>query len=142
MRELSPGHIIVIITSRNEEWMQQEILLELVRAGARPVDRPEETGILIDGGGTKPFVVERGWSGPAGYYNEQWSIRRGGREVLYESEPRQIFVRGIQSVTNYTDTVDERIRLEPGSYELVFLIDGMFMGNVGVQVKALEAATT
>jgi hypothetical protein len=120
--------------------MQQEILLELVRAGVRPVDPPEESGILIDGGGTRPFVVERGWSGAAGYYNEQWSIRRGGRDVLYQSEPRQIFVRGIQSVTNYTDTVSDRLRIEAGNYELVFLIDGMFMGHVGVQAKALEAA--
>lgn len=119
--------------------MQQEIVVELVRAGARPEGESGE-GILINGGGTRPFVVERGWSGVAGYYNEQWSIRRGGREVLYQSEPRLIFVRGLQSVTNYTDTVNDRIRLDPGDYELVFLIDGMFMGHVPVQAKALQAA--
>lgn len=119
--------------------MQEEIL-ELVRAGVRPVDRPDEIGILISGGGTSPFVVERGWSGAAGYYNEQWSIRRGGKQVLYQSEPRQIFVRGIQSVTNYTDTVTDRIRLEPGDYELVFLIDAFFMGYTPIQARALEAA--
>ena len=119
--------------------MQREILVELVRAGARP-ERESQEGILISGGGTTPFVVERGWSGPAGYYNEQWSIRRGGREVLYQSEPRQIFVRGPQSVTNYMDTVSERIRLEPGNYELVFLIEGMFMGHVPIQARALDAA--
>jgi hypothetical protein len=119
--------------------MQQEILVELVRAGARPESESVE-GIIVDGGGTKPFVVERGWSGPAGYYLEQWSIRRGGREVLYQSEPRQIFVRGVQSVTNYTDTVTDRIRLEPGNYQLVFLIDGMFMGNVEVNARAGGAA--
>jgi len=139
MREPCPGHIIVTITTRNGEQMQQEILVELVRAGARPEGESVE-GIIVDGGGTKPFVVERGWSGPAGYYLEQWSIRRGGREVLYQSEPRQIFVRGVQSVTNYTDTVTGRIRLEPGNYQLVFLIDGMFMGHVEVQARAGGAA--
>ena len=138
MRELC-GHIIVTITTRNGEQMQQEILVELVRAGARPEGDSVE-GIIVDRGGTKPFVVERGWSGPAGYYLEQWSIRRGGREVLYQSEPRQIFVRGVQSVTNYTDTVTDRIRLEPGNYQLVFLIDGMFMGNVEVHAEAGGAA--
>jgi hypothetical protein len=121
--------------------MPREILVELVRAGVRPEGRPEETGILVDGGGTRPFVVERGWSGAEGYYNEQWSIRRGGKQVLYQAEPRLIFVRGVQSVTSYTDTVDIRIRLEPGDYQLVFLIEGMFMGHIDIQATALERAT-
>lgn len=115
--------------------LQQEIVLELVRAGVRPEGKPGESGIYLSGGGTgpfvvEPFVVERGWSGVAGYYNEQWSIRRGGTEVLYTSESRQLFVRGVQSVTSYTDTVLDRIRLDPGEYNLVFLVEGMYLGHV------------
>jgi hypothetical protein len=133
--------IIVLVTSRNGEEMPRDILVELVRAGVRPVARSEETGILIEGGRTRPFVVERGWSGPEGYYNEEWSIRKGGREVLYQTEPRLIFIRGVQSVTSYTDTVEERIRLDPGDYQLVFLIEGMYMGHIDIRATALERAT-
>jgi hypothetical protein len=133
--------IIVLVTSRNGEEMPRDILVELVRAGVRPVARSEETGILIEGGRTRPFVVERGWSGPEGHYNEEWSIRKGGREVLYQTEPRLIFIRGVQSVTSYTDTVEERIRLDPGDYQLVFLIEGMYMGHIDIPASALERAT-
>lgn len=118
----------------------QEIVLELVRAGIRPAGSPEGTGILVSEGGTTPFTVERGWSGVAGYYNEQWSLRRGGTETLYTSATRQIFVRGLQSVTSYTDTVDQRIRLDPGQYNLVFLIEGMFLGHVDVYAAAAGGA--
>jgi hypothetical protein len=121
--------------------MPREILVELVRAGVRPEGHPEATGILVSGGRTRPFVVERGWSGAEGYYNEEWSIRKGGRQVLYQTEPRLIFIRGVQSVTTYTDTVDERIRLEPGDYQLVFLIEGMYVGHIDIRATALERAT-
>lgn len=118
----------------------QEIVLELVRAGIRPAGSPESSGIVVSGDGTTPFTVERGWSGVAGYYNEQWSLRRGGTEAIYTSPHRQIFVRGLQSITSYTDTVDERIRLEPGQYNLVFLIEGMYLGHVDVIATALDGA--
>ncbi len=121
--------------------MPREIFVELVRAGVRPEGRPEQSGILVAEGRTRPFVVERGWSGAEGYYNEQWSIRRDGRQVFYQSEPRLIFVRGVQSVTSYTDTIDERIRLETGDYQLVFLIEGMYMGHLDIQAVALERAS-
>ena len=129
------------MTSWDGEQMPRQILVELVRAGVRPEGRPEETGIPISGGVTRPFEVERGWSGVAGHYNEEWSIRRGGKEILYRSEPRLIFIRGVQSVTSYTDVVDESIRLEPGSYHLVFLIEGMYMGHIDIEARALERVT-
>jgi hypothetical protein len=120
--------------------MSREIVVELVRAGVRPEGKPGASGILLSDGATMPFIVERGWSGVAGYYNEQWSIRRGGKQVLYRSEPRQIFIRGLQSVTSYVDTADERIKLDDGNYELVFLIEGMFVGYIGVQARSLTGA--
>lgn len=120
--------------------MLQEMVLELVKAGVRPEARPAESGILVAGGVTQPFVVERGWSGVAGYYTEQWSIRRGGRQTFYSSKPRQVFVRGLQSVTSYTDTVSESVRLEPGEYNLVFLVDGLFLGYVDFSASAPEPA--
>lgn len=116
-------------------------MLELVRAGIRPEGSPGESAIVLSEGGTRPFTVERGWSGVAGYYNEQWSLRRGGSEVLYTSPARQIFVRGLQSVTSYTDTIDDRIRMDPGEYNLVFLIEGLYLGHVDVFASALDGAT-
>ena len=118
----------------------REIMVELVRAGVRPVGR-DELGIVVEGGGTRPFIVERGWSGVEGHYNEEWSIRKGGKTVLYRADPKLIFIRGVQSVTSYIDTVEERIRLEPGDYQLVFLIEGFYMGHVDIRASILERAT-
>ncbi|MGQ0679465.1 MAG: hypothetical protein ACT4OM_07400 [Actinomycetota bacterium] len=118
--------------------MLQEIVLELVRAGVAPEGRPGESGVLVSEGGTRPFVVTRGWSGVAGYYNEQWSLRRGGRQILYSSPARQIFVRGLQSVTSYSDAVAGRVRLDPGEYNLVFTMDGLYLGHVDLIARSAD----
>lgn len=120
--------------------MVQEYTLELIRARVAPAEAPFEQGIKLIDGKTAPFIVERGWSGPGGNYTEQWSIRRGGREVLYKSEEKLIFVRGIQSITAYKDQVDEPIELSPGDYNLVFIVGGMFMGSVEITASATETA--
>jgi hypothetical protein len=115
--------------------MPQEYVLDLVRTSVAPVDNPFEERISSRGGRTLPFKVLRSWSGPAGTYIEQWSIRRGGAEVLYRHSAQLITVRGMQSVSDFTDTVTEPIELEPGTYKLVFIVEGRFMGAVDIEVK-------
>lgn len=120
--------------------MPQDVLIELVSAKVARVDRQWESTIEVREGKSLPFLVERSWSGPAGHYIEQWSLRRGMREVVYKSQPNSVFVRGIQSLTTHTDRVEEAIPLEPGSYRLVFVVEGYFMGSVEVEVVSTGSA--
>jgi len=120
--------------------MSQDALLELVEAHVAPAERTYERGLQVVGGTAKPFLVERSWAGPAGYYWEQWSIRRGGRDVIFTSEPKQIFVKGIQSLRVFTDRVDQAISIEPGKYNLVFIVGGLFMGSVEIEVSENSTA--
>lgn len=115
--------------------MPKDYFLELVRATVSPADRAWESGIPVLDGRTQPFRISREWSGPAGHYAEAWSIRRGFHEVVYEHPPKEIKVRGMQSVSEHTDRVDDLLRLEPGSYLLVFVVEGLFMGSVDIEVR-------
>ncbi len=113
--------------------MLKDLLLQLVEAKVHRADRPFDSRVIVEGGTTRPFVLERGWSGPSGSYLETWSIRRGeGREIVHESAARPIFVRGIQSVTRFSDLVSSPINLEPGTYDLVFVVEGRFMGSATI----------
>lgn len=115
--------------------MPQDYVLDLVRASVTPIDSPFEEGIQCRDGVTLPFKLIRSWSGPAGTYTEQWSIRRGGAEVIYRHPAQLINVRGMQSVSDFTDTVTEPLELPAGVYKLVFVVEGRFMGAVDIEVK-------
>lgn len=117
-----------------------EIYLELVGAKVAPADRPYEQGIEIVDGRTKPFVVERSWIGPMGHYWEQWSIQREGGEVVLDGESQRIFVRGFQSIRTFTDRVEEPVALEPGKYNLVFHVEGVFMGSAEIEAASNSTA--
>lgn len=114
---------------------QHPQFLELVKVRVIPDDNPVESGILLDGTISLPFMLERAWSGNAGYYFEEYQIKVGDKTV-FQSSPRQIFVRGLQSITSHQDRVDERIALEPGVCHLLFLVDGVHTATVEVPVKA------
>ena len=120
--------------------MPQDYALELVSARVTPASRPWEEGISLSGGATRPFRVVRLWSGPAGHYIEQWSIRRGMREVVYEHPAGEINVRGMQSVSEHVDLIDRPLTLEPGDYLLVFVVEGRFMGSAEISATASSDA--
>ncbi len=115
--------------------MAHDYFLQLMKARVAPVDRPWEQGIDLANGSTRPFVVERAWSGPAGTYIEEWSIRRDGK-VLYRRPSDYIRVRGTQSVSAYSESVTDPIALESGAYDLVFVVEGYLMGSAGIEVLA------
>lgn len=115
--------------------MPKEYFLELVSARVAPADRSYRDGILLGDGKTEPFLVERSWSGPAGNYVEQWSIRRGLSEVLHRPPAGLIRVRGMQSVSTVVDRVDDPVLLESGDYKLVFVVEGHFMGSADIRVE-------
>jgi hypothetical protein len=112
---------------------------KIIRASVRPVRlNYGETGIPVRGGETLPFVVHRGWNAPMGYYNETWYlVHPETREVLYESPPRARLIQGLPTVTDLRDEVPGGFRLAPGSYKVVFALDGFKGGEI--DVEAVEA---
>ncbi|MGH2707505.1 MAG: hypothetical protein ACRDJK_04350, partial [Actinomycetota bacterium] len=113
--------------------MAHDYFLQLMKARVAPADRPWEQGIDLADGNTRPFVVERSWSGPAGTYIEEWSIRRDGK-VLYRRPSGYIRIRGMQSVSTYSEWIENPIALDPGAHELVFVVEGYLMGSAGIEV--------
>ena len=118
--------------------MPEEYFLQLVQPRVAPAARPWESGLPLENGRTAPFVVDRGWVGPAGTYIEEWSIRRGDK-VLYRHPAAYIEVRGFQAVRRFTDTVRTPLALEPGDYDIVLVVEGYRMGSFTVEATPLGA---
>ncbi len=116
--------------------MPEEYFLTLVGPRVAPATRPGASGLPLEDGHTLPFVVDRGWVGPAGTYIEQWSIRDGER-ILYRHPARYIEVRGFQSVRRFSDTVRVPVRLEPGIYDIIFVVEDYRMGSFAVEAGPL-----
>jgi hypothetical protein len=121
---------------------QRKILLATVRPAKAAYG---SSGIALRRGHTLPFVIYRQWSAPAGYYSEQWFlVVPDTKEVVHEGPVRrETLIWGLQSVTELTDTVSESIRLEPGTYRIVFALGGLMGGELEVEVfeaPAEEAA--
>lgn len=98
------------------------------------------SGIAVGGGRTKPFVVARSWSAPAGVYPEGWYlIDPSTREVFYERTEPEVSVFGLQSLTEVVTEVTEPIPLAPGSYQVVFALGGVMGGQLDVDVSEAPA---
>jgi hypothetical protein len=114
--------------------LQRKVVFSEVRP-ARVSDGT--SGIVLKEGRTLPFVVSRSWSAPAGHYTEAWYlVHPETREVLFESSSEEVKVWGLQSWTEFTDTVSEPIRLAPGSYLIVFALGGLKGGELTVPAVA------
>lgn len=86
------------------------------------------------GGRTAPFRVRRTWSAPAGHYLEAfYLIDPETREVLFEGPQRETLVLGLQARTEIVDEIREPIALEPGSYEIVFVLGAVMGGTLPVE---------
>lgn len=121
--------------------MARQYVLDLVTVTITPADNETRLGIELDGAYSRPFTVYREWSGPVGYYFEQIVVKQDD-QVAYESEPKQIFVRGLQSKTAYTDTIEARIRLKPGPCQVAFVIDGTLMAYTEIEAVTFSPAGT
>jgi hypothetical protein len=115
---------------------------KIVSASVRPARAAHgNTGISLSGGRTLPFVVTRGWNAPAGNYIEAWYlIDPETREVLFEGPSRRASVWGLLSWTEFTDTIEESVPLEPGNYEIVFALSGLLGGRTPVEAREVAAA--
>jgi hypothetical protein len=117
---------------------QRKILV----ASVRPAKAAHgASGIALRRGRTLPFVIYRQWSAPAGYYSEQWFlVVPDTKEVVHEGPVRrETLIWGLQSVSELTDTVTASIKLEPGTYRIVFALGGLLGGEVDVEVYEAPA---
>jgi hypothetical protein len=107
---------------------------KVVANDVRPLRIGDGTsGIALKNGRTLPFVVTRSWSAPAGHYPEAWYlVDPATREVLYGSSTEEVRVWGLQSWTEFSDTVTEAIPLTPGGYLIVFALGGQQGGEMNV----------
>ncbi|MFP5352143.1 MAG: hypothetical protein ACLGIB_06240 [Actinomycetota bacterium] len=111
---------------------------KILTASVRPLKAAHGTqGIAVRGGRSLPFVVSREWSAPAGYYSEQWFLVKDDGEVIYEAPAEIRLIWGLQSRTEFADTVEAPIALEPGKYQIVFALDRLRGGEI--EVTAAEA---
>ena len=117
---------------------------KILKASVRPVKAGHGAeGIAVRNERSLPFVVSREWSAPAGYYSEQWFLVRKDGEVMYEGPALTRLVWGLQSRTEFTDTVEEPVALEPGEYQIVFALDRLRGGEIdltAIEAPAEEAA--
>jgi hypothetical protein len=113
---------------------------KLLAGAVRPVRLSHgETGLPIVNGEALPFVVERKWNAPAGYYPEQWFlIDPNTREILYEGPEKRVLIIGLATWTDVSDTSPGGFSLAPGAYQIVFALGGVQGGVVDVQAVAIE----
>ena len=114
---------------------------KIVRTAVRPL-RPSHgaAGIPVRAGKTLPFVVERGWNAPAGYYTETWFlVHPESREVLFEGPGQVRLVRGLPTITDFSDEVRIDLTLQPGPYKIVFALDGVKGAEVDVEAVEVPA---
>ncbi len=96
-----------------------------------------DSGLALRDGHTVPFVVERAWLAPIGYYEETWYlVDPQTREVLYEGPKRVELIFGLQALTRLADTVTEPLALTRGRYLIVFALGGLKGGEV--EMEAFE----
>lgn len=118
---------------------------KVIASEVRPIRRAHgEAGISLRHGKALPFTVLRSWVAPAGYYVEQWwLVHPETKDILYESEPREALIWGLQATTELLDEVHASIPLEAGTYHLVFSLGGLKGSEVEVEavdLPVVEAA--
>lgn len=119
--------------------------LKILSAAVRPAKAAHGTeGIALQNGRSLPFVVTRGWSAPAGYYSEQWFlVKPDTGEVMFEGPAVTRLVWGLQSRSEFVETIETPVALEAGNYQIVFALNRLRGGELdvaAVEVPAEHAA--
>jgi len=107
----------------------------------RPVKPSQgDAGIPLSRDRTLPFTVLRQWIAPAGHYAERfYLVDKDSREIIWEGPQRRQTTWGLQGATEEKTTVDDSIRLKPGSYLLVFALGGVSGGEFDVEAFEVPA---
>lgn len=108
-----------------------------------PLGRRAAQGVAAVDGTTTPFLVQRSWSAPGGgTHREWWLIRRPawmGGDVAYRSPERRVRLR--EGATGLVEVVRDPVRLEPGPWEVEFVVDGVPAGTAEIEVADRSSAT-
>jgi hypothetical protein len=116
---------------------QKKVIEQSVRPARLTVGA---AGIPVRNGKTLPFTVERVWSAPAGHYPETfYLIDPKSREVYFEGPVVEYLMLGLQARTELATSVRDRIELTPGSYAIVFALQGSSGGEFPVEVFEVSA---
>jgi hypothetical protein len=115
---------------------------KVVMSAVRPARLEHGTeGIAVLGGRTLPFVVKRAWNAPAGNWPEAWYlVDPATREVLFEGPQKIVSVWGLLAWTEFSDEVNPRLLLDPGTYLIVFALGGVQGGQMEVEAHAVAAS--
>ena len=90
--------------------------------------------------GSQPFGVHRIYKGAQGMYEEVLSIADSDGQIIWESRPRRLELRGEMYEDLFRRTVGERIEItSTGEHTLLFYLDGQLAGRVPVFIDAPES---
>lgn len=90
--------------------------------------------------GSQPFGVHRIYKGAQGMYEEVLSIADADDQIIWESPPRRVELRGEMYEDLFRRTVDERIEItSTREHTLLFYLDGQLAGRVPVFIDAPES---
>lgn len=91
---------------------------------------------------SRPFVVDRIYRGPQGYYDESWAVVDGEGRLVYQHPYGRIHLRGEMFEDRFRDTVKAPITVETAEeHQLVFVVSRTEIGRIPCFIDAPESAT-
>jgi hypothetical protein len=93
-------------------------------------------------GGSRPFGINRVYKGAQGTYEEVLALVDPDGQVIWESAPRYLELRGEMFEDLFRRQVPERIEITSArEHTLVFYLDGGIVGRVPVFIDAPESVS-
>lgn len=124
--------------------------VKLMTAMAFDVAAYEETGVsdpVLQVAGELPgpartFSIHRVYKGAQGVYEEVLALAAPDGEVIWESDPRSIELRGEMFEDLFRRTVTDRVTIgSTAEHTLLFSIDGAIVARIPVFIEAPESVT-
>jgi hypothetical protein len=92
---------------------------------------------------SQPFGINRVYKGPQGRYEEVLAIAAPDGEILWETQPRLIELRGMMFEDLFRREVRDRIEIAAaGEHAVLFYLDGELSGRIPVFIDAPGSART
>ena len=90
--------------------------------------------------GSQPVAVHRVYKGPQGMYEEVFVIADPDGEVIWESQPRVLELRGEMFEDLFRQELRDRVEISSlAEHTLAFYLDGQLIGRVPVFIDAPES---
>lgn len=89
----------------------------------------------------RPFVVDRVYRAPQGYYDESFALLDPDGEILYQHPYARLSLRGEMFEDRFRDVIRDRVEFTSADeHTMVFLVRNTEVGRVPVFVDAPESA--